>query len=158
MKTTTKILAAALIASSFGTSVYAQGTHSHGDHGMKPGSASMGDMQKMMADMTPAESDAPSTKDFKQADMAMMHNMSVAYTGTPDADFRTHMIPHHQGAIDMAKVALKHAKNPETIAMAQKIIDDQEKEIADMQAWLKKSGHSDAVRANTVSGTGKSDK
>jgi uncharacterized protein (DUF305 family) len=72
--------------------------------------------------------------------MAMMHNMHVAYTGNPDVDFRTHMIPHHQGAIDMAKVALKHAKDSATKQMAQKIIDDQEKEIAEMQDWLKKNG------------------
>jgi uncharacterized protein (DUF305 family) len=51
------------------------------------------------------------------------------------------MIPHHEGAIAMAKVALKNANDAETRSMAQKIIDDQEKEVADMQAWLKKHGH-----------------
>jgi uncharacterized protein (DUF305 family) len=97
-------------------------------------------MQKMMQDMMPSPNDAASTKDFKAADMQMMHNMHVPYTGNPDVDFRTHMIPHHQGAVEMAKVALKHAKDPETKRMAQKIIDDQEKEIAEMQDWLKKHG------------------
>ena len=82
-------------------------------------------------------SDAPSTAEFKASDAKMMQGMSAPYTGDADVDFRTHMIPHHQGAIDMAKVALKYAKDPETKAMAQKIIDDQQKEIADMQAWLK---------------------
>ena len=57
-----------------------------------------------------------------------------------DVDFRTHMIPHHEGAIAMAKVALKYANDAETKRMAQKIIDDQEKEVANMQAWLKKKG------------------
>jgi uncharacterized protein (DUF305 family) len=81
-----------------------------------------------------------------------------AYTGNPDVDFRTHMIPHHQGAIEMAKVALQHAKHPETKAMAQKIIDDQEKETADMQAWLKQHASDDAgVKAATVSRTIKKD-
>jgi uncharacterized protein (DUF305 family) len=56
-------------------------------------------------------------------------------------DFRTHMIPHHQGAVDMAKVALKHAKDPATKKIAHKIVKDQEKEIGQMQAWLKKHGH-----------------
>ena len=73
--------------------------------------------------------------------MLMMKNMQVAYTGDPDVDFRTHMIPHHQGAIDMAKIALKHAKDPDTMKMAEAIIKDQEREIAEMQAWLKKHGH-----------------
>ena len=45
----------------------------------------------------------------------------------------------HMGAVAMAKVALQHAKDPATKAMAQKIIDDQEREIADMQAWLAKN-------------------
>ncbi len=39
--------------------------------------------------------------------MDMMHGMAVAYTGDPDVDFRPKMIPHRQGAIDMAKVALQ---------------------------------------------------
>ena len=73
--------------------------------------------------------------------MRMMKNMQVAYTGDPDVDFRTHMIPHHQGAIDMAKVALRHAKDPETKKMAEAIIKDQEREIGEMQAWLKAHGH-----------------
>jgi uncharacterized protein (DUF305 family) len=83
-----------------------------------------------------------STKEFKAVDMTMMKNMDAApYTGNPDVDFRTHMIPHHEGAIAMAQVALKHANDAGTKRMAQKIIDDQEKEVADMQAWLKKNGH-----------------
>jgi len=89
-----------------------------------------------------AQRGSESTKAFKAADMSMMKNMDAApYTGNPDVDFRTHMIPHHQGAIAMAKVGLKYATDAETKKMAQKIIDDQEKEVADMQAWLKKNGH-----------------
>ena len=89
-----------------------------------------------------AQHGSDSTKEFKAADMNMMKNMDAApYTGNPDMDFRTHMIPHHEGAIAMAKIALKYANDAETKRMAQKIIDDQEKEVADMQAWLKKNGH-----------------
>jgi len=90
--------------------------------------------------MMSSPSDAASTKEFKAADMAMMKNMQVPYTGDPDVDFRTHMIPHHRGAIDMAQAALKYAKDPQTREMAQSIIDAQEKEIADMQDWLKRHG------------------
>lgn len=84
--------------------------------------------------------DSASTRDFKAADAAMMKNMQVPYTGNADVDFRSHMIPHHQGAIDMAKVALEHAKDPATKVMAQKIIEDQEREIAEMKDWLAKNG------------------
>ncbi|MBL0406694.1 DUF305 domain-containing protein [Microvirga aerilata] len=144
MKTITKGIAALAITAVAGVA-YAQ--TSHQGHGSMPmsGAMPMGNMdpaamQKMMQDMMPSPNDPPSTKDFKAADMKMMHNMHVPYTGNPDVDFRTHMIPHHQGAVEMAKVALKHAKDPETKRMAQKIIDDQEKEIAEMQDWLKKNG------------------
>ena len=89
--------------------------------------------------MTPSRSDSASTKEFKEAQEKMMQNMHPNYTGNADVDFRTGMIPHHQGAIDAAKVALKYAKDPETKTLAQNIIKAQEKEIADMQAWLKKN-------------------
>ena len=144
MNKITSIIAATAIAGVAGVA-YAQ--TSHQGHGNMPMSGSMpmghmdpAAMQKMIQDMMPAPNDPASTKDFKAADMQMMKNMHVRYTGNPDVDFRTHMIPHQQGAVEMAKVALKHAKDPETKKMAQKIIDDQEKEIAEMQAWLKKNG------------------
>jgi uncharacterized protein (DUF305 family) len=144
MKTLTTSVAALALTALAGVA-YAQ--TSHQGHGSMPMSGAMpmghmdpAAMQKMMPDMMPSPDHPASTKDFKAADMKMMHNMSVPYTGNPDVDFRTHMIPHHQGAVEMAKVALKHAKDPETKRMAQKIIDDQEKEIAEMQEWLKKNG------------------
>jgi uncharacterized protein (DUF305 family) len=112
-----------------------------GGAAMQPGSMDPAEMQKMMADMMPKPDDTASTKDFKEADMRMMHNMHVPFTGDPDVDFRTHMIPHHQGAVEMAKVALKHAKDPATKKMAQNIVKAQEKEVGEMQAWLKKHGH-----------------
>ena len=143
MKSMTKGMAALVIAG-IASATYAQ--TSHQGHGTMPMSGSMpmghmdqAAMQKTMQDMMPAPNDPASTKDFKLADMQMMKTMHVPYTGNPDVDFRTHMIPHHQGAVEMAKVALKHAKDPETKKMAQKIIDDQEKEIAEMQDWLKKN-------------------
>ena len=83
--------------------------------------------------------DAASTKDFKDVHKKMMHEMEITYTGNTDVDFVRGMIPHHQGAIDMAKVQLAHGKHAETRALAQKIIADQEKEIAQMQDWLKKN-------------------
>ena len=54
----------------------------------------------------------------------------------PDVAFVCGMIPHHQGAIDMAKVELQYGKDPWTRELAQKIIDAQTQEIAELTKWL----------------------
>ena len=56
--------------------------------------------------------------------------------GKPDHDFVAMMIPHHQGAIDMAKALLLDTRDPELRNLAQGIITDQQNEIRLMQAWL----------------------
>jgi uncharacterized protein (DUF305 family) len=53
-----------------------------------------------------------------------------------DVAFVCGMIPHHQGAIDMAKAELQYGDDPWAKEMAQKVIDAQTKEIADMKEWL----------------------
>lgn len=58
--------------------------------------------------------------------------------GDAGHDFVTMMLPHHQGAIDMAKAELKHGDDPWAREVAQAVISAQEKEIADMLAWLEK--------------------
>ncbi|MGW5837861.1 CopM family metallochaperone [Methylorubrum extorquens] len=136
------LVAVALLSAGLAGHAMAQGMHSHGGKEMpgNPSATHDDDMMKLIQAMKPDPKDPASTKDFKAADMTMMHDMHVPYTGNADVDFLTHMIPHHKGAVAMAKVALKHAKDPTTKAMAQKIIDDQEKEISDMEAWLKQHG------------------
>ncbi len=58
-----------------------------------------------------------------------------------DAAFIQGMIVHHQGAIDMANLALKFAKHDEIKAMAREIISAQQKEIDQMRAWQKAWGY-----------------
>jgi len=75
--------------------------------------------------------------------MAKMHeSMMQKHTGDADIDFVKSMIPHHQGAIDMAKVELKYGKDPEMKRMAENIIKAQKEEISMMTDWLKKKGQS----------------
>ena len=58
-------------------------------------------------------------------------------TGDPDHDFAAMMIPHHQGAVDMAKVELLYGKDPVLRRLAQEIIVTQEQEIEVMRLRLK---------------------
>ena len=84
--------------------------------------------------------DTPAVAEFKVAHATMMRGMDVPYTGDPDADFRIQMIPHHAGAIDMARVAMRHASDPWTRQLAEAVIVEQQREIAEMQAWLARRG------------------
>jgi len=82
----------------------------------KPFSALMDDAMAVMDD------------DMKRAPM----------DGVAEHDFVTMMMPHHQGAIDMAKALLLYAQDPELKNLAQGIITEQQNEIRIMQAWLQR--------------------
>ncbi|EJF91000.1 CopM family metallochaperone [Bartonella tamiae] len=81
---------------------------------------------------------APSTIAYERANEKMHKNMMVPLTGDADQDFVRSMIPHHKGAIDMAKVVLRYGQDPKIKKLAENVINAQEKEIKEMQDWLNK--------------------
>jgi hypothetical protein len=84
-------------------------------------------------------SDAPEARALREVDTKMHAGMtSVRHSGDADRDFVASMIPHHQGAIDMATIELQFGKDDDTRRMAERIIEAQQKEIAEMNAWLAK--------------------
>jgi uncharacterized protein (DUF305 family) len=69
-----------------------------------------------------------------------MHSaMNIEFSGNADVDFAKGMIPHHQGAVEMAKIELEFGKDPELRKLAEDIVKAQETEIAFMKGWLEKN-------------------
>ena len=75
-------------------------------------------------------------KEYVKANKTMHKGMDICYTGNADVDFVEGMIPHHQGAVDMANVVLKHGKDETIRELAHRIIIAQESEIGMMKAWI----------------------
>lgn len=89
----------------------------------------------------PASSNAAaSTKAYEAANAKMHKDMAIKFSGDADVDFVKGMIPHHQGAIDMARVVLQHGKDAQIRKLAEEVIKAQEGEITMMKDWLKKKG------------------
>lgn len=107
-----------------------------------PGTASAapamppGAMPGMAMPRSPAAANAaPSTRAYQEAMAKMDRGMAIMYTGDPDADFVAGMIPHHEGAIDMARVELRYGHDKVLKRLAHEIIEAQTKEIAFMRRW-----------------------
>jgi uncharacterized protein (DUF305 family) len=126
MRTVVFAAAAALALASVAAFGEMQGGHGadHSAHGVPAGPK--GDRGK-------------SSLAFHAANQKMHEGMDITFTGNADADFVNGMIPHHQGAVDMAKVVLAFGKDPEIRKLAESIIQAQESEIAMMRAWLKRN-------------------
>jgi len=80
----------------------------------------------------------PSVAAFIAANAAMHAGMDIEFTGNADIDFVRGMIPHHIGAIDMARVVLEYGTDPEIRKLAEAIVAAQDEEVAFMRAWLEK--------------------
>lgn len=79
---------------------------------------------------------SPSTTAFMAASEKMHRDMAITFTGDADRDFAASMIPHHEGAIAMARVQLTHGRDPEMRRLAEAVIREQEREIGELRAFL----------------------
>lgn len=118
-----RLVGVALVAFAITASVGSLAQQDHGDHAGHAMKAPMGEAAQA----------------YEAANASMHKAMAITYSGEADIDFARSMIPHHQGAIGMAKVVLKYGKDPEIRKLAEEIIAAQEKEIAWMEEWLKKN-------------------
>lgn len=119
----------ALVALCFAGSTYAHDVHQHG-HG------SSGDQRALPAAFI-ASNDRPFAQLMGEAMAIMERDMQAApMNGQPEHDFVTMMLPHHQGAIDMAKAVLLKTQDPALRNLALGIVAEQQNEINVMRAWL----------------------
>jgi hypothetical protein len=100
-------------------------TGAHAGHGTSPASV-------------PGSTEA--TKAFREINARMHQDMNIRPTNDVDVDFLRGMIPHHQGAVEMARVALQHSTDSDVRKLAEDVIAVQETEIAHMRDMLRRKG------------------
>lgn len=121
-----------------GQGMQGPGMHGPGMHGMH-GSSKGGHGSHGQHAAEAKGDQSPSSLAFHGINMKMHKAMDIPFTGNTDVDFVKGMIPHHEGAVDMAKTVLAFGKDPQVRALAESIIKSQEAEIAQMKAWLAKN-------------------
>ena len=75
---------------------------------------------------------------YAEANQRMHSEMAIDFSGNPDIDFVKAMIPHHQGALEMAKIVLAYGQDAQIRALAEEVIAAQQREIQHMQQWLER--------------------
>jgi len=110
--------------------------------------ATHGMMRHMMKKMDKGLLKNPAVMAYLKANNDMMYGMDIIYTGNADIDFTNGMIPHHQGAVDMANVQLQYGKDEELKALSRRIVWTQMEEIRFMKQWL--AGRTSKWRADNV--------
>jgi hypothetical protein len=101
---------------------------------------------------TPSKTTSAATQAYIDANQKMHAGMNTGFVNDADRDFLAGMIPHHQGAIDMAQVALTHGKDARVKKMAQDIVQGQSREIKDMALWLTELEHEAKPHAHPSKG------
>jgi uncharacterized protein (DUF305 family) len=94
----------------------------------------------LSAETTKSEAPGAATPAYQAAMNTMMTSMMIPYSGNADVDFVRGMIPHHQGAVDNARIVLEFGTDPEVRKFAEGVIAAQEAEIKWLQEWLAKNG------------------
>ena len=113
-----------------------QGMHGQKGHMMKGDDKAAPKGHEGHGAAAATDTDSASTKAYKAANERMHTGMTITFSGDADVDFVKGMIPHHQGAVDMAKIVLEHGKDPELRKLAEAIVKAQNDEIAFMTKWL----------------------
>ncbi|GAB2586066.1 hypothetical protein GCM10026986_11780 [Nitrincola alkalisediminis] len=131
------ILSSLLVAS--GAAFYAfAGNHQSAGH---QGHQGHHNKHEQHSSNSAAHAEIPASVAAYQAINDQMHSaMSIEFTGDADVDFVRGMIPHHEGAVEMAKVVLEHGSDSEIRALAEAVIEAQVEEIEMMRRWLAERG------------------
>ena len=115
-------------------------SHDHSPHGSGPHGASHEGHHPSSGETTPLPNASPeyaeATEAFRAVNDRMHHAMTVPPSGSVDRDFAAGMLPHHVGAVEMAKVELQFGRDPEMRRLAEAIVAAQKEDITLLREWL----------------------